>query len=212
MRKAIEAKAIARAVASGAAPNRVSIVESEVIPIAYTTGRCRFYVKAAGDWSGNAAPDEIDDVDSSFNPPDENTIALPLTTPDAIPGETLSLDSADDILSYKPRVQDNQWFLSEIDLKWIADGCYVLGCGGGGSPLHTFLELREMVRAGEVIRAIDLGHLTPDALVGWGGALGSPEVCIERLLGNEYVCPHLYGSLVDHLTGTTKRVLISGRF
>lgn len=190
MRKAIEAKAIARAVASGAAPDRVSIVESEVIPIAYTAGRCRFYVKAAGDWSGDAVPDEIDNADSSSNPPDEDTTALS-STPDAIPGETLSFDSADGILSYKPRVQDNQWFLSEIDLEWIADGCYVLGCGGGGSPLHTFLELREMVRAGEVIRVIDLGFLTPDALVGWGGALGSPEVCSERLLGNEYVCPHL---------------------
>lgn len=185
MKKAIEARAIARAVASGAAPNRVSIVESEVIAVAYTTGRCRFYVKAVGDWSGDAVPDEIDDVDSNCNPPSENTIPLPLPSPDAVPGETLSLDSADDILSYKPRVQDNQWFVSEIDLEWIADGCYVLGCGGGGSPLHTFLQLREMLRAGEVIRVIDLGSLTPDALVGWGGGLGSPEVSSERLLGNE---------------------------
>lgn len=191
VRKAIEAKAIARAVASGAASNRVSIVESEVIPIAYTTGRCRFYVKAAGDWSGNAVPDEIDDANSNSNSPNENTTALPSTAPDAVPGETFSLDSADDILSYKPRVQDNQWFLSEIDLEWIADGCYVLGCGGGGSPLHTFLELREMVRAGEAIRVIDLGFLTQDAAVGWGGGMGSPEVSSERLLGNEYACPRL---------------------
>ena len=189
MKKAMEAKAIARAVASGAAPNRVSIVESEVIPIAYTTGRCRFYVKASGDWSGNAVPDEIDDTDSGSDPSSENTIVPSATTLDAAPGETCSLDSAEDILSYKPKVQDNQWLLSEIDLEWISDGCYVLGCGGGGSPLHIFLELREMVRAGAVIRVVDSGSLTPDALIGWGGALGSPEVCAERLLGNEYVCP-----------------------
>ena len=188
VRKAIEARAIARAVASGAAPDRVSIVESEVIPIAYTTGRCRFYVKAAGDWSGNAVPDEIDDADSTADPSDENTTALFPTTPDAAPGGTSPLDSADGILSYKPKVQDGQWFVSEIDLEWIADGCYVLGCGGGGSPLHIFLELREMVRAGQVIRVTDLGSLTPDALVGLGGALGSPEVSLERLLGNEYAC------------------------
>lgn len=191
VRKTIEAKAIARAVASGAAPDRVSIVESEVIPIAYTTGRCRFYVKAAGDWSGDAVPDEIDDADSSYNPSSENTIALSSTTLHAIPGEICSLDSAEEILAYKPRVQDNQWFLSEIDLEWISDGCYILGCGGGGSPLHVFLELREMVRAGTVIRVIDSGSLSPDALIGWGGALGSPEVCSERLLGNEYVHPYI---------------------
>ncbi|KAH0826673.1 hydantoinase [Lanmaoa asiatica] len=185
VRKAVEAKAVARAVASGAAPDRVSIVESEVIPIAYTTGRCRFYVKAAGDWSGNAVPAETDDSDVTHTS-SENTIAHSLPTPDPGPEGTFSLNSADDILSYKPRVQDNQWFVSEIDLEWIADGCYVLGCGGGGSPLHTFLELREMVRAGEVIRVIDLSSLTPDALVGWGGGMGSPEVSSERLLGNEY--------------------------
>lgn len=205
VKKAIEAKAIARAVASGAAPDRVAIVESEVIPIAYTTGRCRFYVKAAGDWSGNAVPDEIDDADSSPIPSSENTVTFSPTS-DAVPEETPG-----DIISYIPRVKDNQWFLSEIDLEWISDGCYVLGCGGGGSPLHVFLEIREMVRAGAVIRVVDSGSLTPDALIGWGGALGSPEVCSERLLGNEYVCPHLQDPLVNISTGTTKRVLSSGR-
>ena len=184
----MEAKAIARAVASGASPDCVSIVESEVIPIAYTTGRCRFYVKAAGDWSGNAVPDEIDDLDATSDPSSENTITL--TVQEVIPEETSPLDSADGILAYKPRVQDGQWFVSEIDLEWIADGCYILGCGGGGSPLHIFLECREMVRVGEVIRVIDLTSLNPGALVGLGGALGSPEVSLERLLGNESACLH----------------------
>lgn len=189
VRKAIEANAIALAVASGAAPDRVSIVESEVIPVAYTTGRCRFYVKAAGDWSGNAVPDEVDDAESSPNSSSENTTMVTPTTLDALPGE-ISMDSAEAILAYKPKVQDNQWFLSEIDLEWMSDGCYILGCGGGGSPLHVFLELREMVRAGAVIRVVDPSSLSPDALIGWGGVLGSPEVCSERLLGNEYVRPH----------------------
>lgn len=210
VRKTIEAKAIARAVASGAAPDRVSIVESEVIPIAYTTGRCRFYVKAAGDWSGKAVPDEIDDADSTSDPSGEGTITLVPTTQDAVPREASPLDTADGILSYKPKVQGGQWFLSEIDLEWIADGCYVLGCGGGGSPLHIFLELREMARMGEVIRVIDLGSLAQDALVGMGGALGSPEVSLERLLGDEYACPHIQGPFVDIFTGTTTHVPISG--
>lgn len=28
------------------------MIESEAIPVAYTAGRCRFYVKAVGEWSG----------------------------------------------------------------------------------------------------------------------------------------------------------------
>ncbi|KAF9225738.1 hydantoinase [Gyrodon lividus] len=190
VRRAVEAKAIARAVASGADPNRVAIVESEVIPIAYTTGRCRFYVKAAGDWSGNAVPDEIgdDNLDSNLVVPSEDAgTPAQMTAQSAVSADSSALNSAARILSYQPIVKGNQWFISEIDLEWIADGCYVLGCGGGGSPLHTFLELREMVRAGEVIRVVNLASLAPDALVGWGGGMGSPEVSSERLLGNEHV-------------------------
>ncbi|KAF8839162.1 putative hydantoinase [Paxillus ammoniavirescens] len=189
VQRAVEAKAIARAVASGADPARVVIVESEVIPIAYTTGRCRFYVKAAGDWSGNAIPDQIegDDLDSDSAGSSEDAGGLAQTTTSvAAPAGSYALDSAAGVLSYQPKVTGGEWFISEVDLEWIADGCYILGCGGGGSPLHIFMELREMVRAGDVIRVIDLASLAPDALVGWGGVLGSPEVSSERLLGNEY--------------------------
>jgi DUF917 family protein len=94
--------------------------------------------------------------------------------------------TASDILEYEPRIKRREWLLSEVDLEWIADGCYVLGCGGGGSPLHTFLELRELVRSGETVRVIDFSSVTSNALVGWGGGMGSPEVSSERLLGNEY--------------------------
>ncbi|KAH7886988.1 hydantoinase [Phlebopus sp. FC_14] len=191
VRQAVEAKAIARAVAAGADPDRVTIVESEVIPIAYTTGRCRFYVKAAGDWSGDAIPDHVDNNDQLSSSPhdiDGGSLSQPdaasKTPPEAIfSGES---SSADSILAYVPRIESHEWIISETDLEWIADGCYVLGCGGGGSPLHTYLELREMVRAGQIIRVIDLASLKPDALVGWGGGMGSPEVSSERLLGNEY--------------------------
>ena len=38
-----------------------------------------------------------------------------------------------------------------------------------------------------VVRVADLSSLDPDALVGWGGGMGSPEVSVERLLGEEHV-------------------------
>jgi DUF917 family protein len=189
VRADVEARAIARAIASGADPHRVAIVESEVIPIAYTSGRCRFYVKAAGDWSGVASPSwsEVDDplrVETSTG----ETASRPQIVPSAAASAVVApvMLTASDILEYEPRIKRREWLLSEVDLEWIADGCYVLGCGGGGSPLHTFLELRELVRSGETVRVIDFSSVTPDALVGWGGGMGSPEVSSERLLGNEY--------------------------
>jgi len=186
----VEAKAIARAITSGADPHRVVIVESDVIPIAYTSGRCRFYVKAAGDWSGVASPSwtEIDDL-LHFEASTGETPSRPQTVASAAAAAFVApvMRTASDILEYHPRIEGKEWLLSEVDLEWIADGCYVLGCGGGGSPLHTFLELRELVRSGETVRVIDLSSVSSDALVGWGGGLGSPEVSSERLLGNESV-------------------------
>ncbi|GBE85493.1 hypothetical protein SCP_0800100 [Sparassis crispa] len=186
VRAIVEQRAIARAIAAGADPKRVAIIESEAIPIAYTPGRCRFYVKAAGEWSGSssATPDDsgLEPVDTAETVPTANGDAKARTHAVEAP----ELVTADDVLAYKPKVQRGEWFLSEVDLEWISEGCYVLGCGGGGSPFHTFLHLREMVRSGEVIRVIDLSALEPDALVGWGGGMGSPEVSAERLLGEEY--------------------------
>lgn len=190
VRADVEAKAIARAIASGADPHRVAIVESEVIPIAYTTGRCRFYVKAAGEWSGVASPtsSEIDDplgIEASSGEPVPRSQLATYAAANVGP----AMHTASDILGYKPRIEGREWLLSEFDLEWIADGCYVLGCGGGGSPLHAFLELRELVRSGETIRVIDFSSVPSDARIGWGGGMGSPEVSSERLLGNESVFP-----------------------
>ena len=115
-----------------------------------------------------------------------------------------------DITLYTLNVQADQWFLSETDLKWIADGCYILGCGGGGSPPHAFLELGEMVRNGSIIRVVDLSSVPQDAMIGWGGGMGSPEVTSERLLGNE--CVHSSSICVglcpqwSHNLGITKPV------
>ncbi|KAG2041137.1 hydantoinase [Suillus americanus] len=190
VRADVEARAIARAIASGADPHRVAIVESEVIPIAYTTGRCRFYVKAAGDWSGVTSPSwpEVGDtlrVEASTG----ETACRPQMVASAAASAAVApvMHTASDILEYEPRIKRREWLLSEVDLEWIADGCYVLGCGGGGSPLHTFLELRELVRSGETVRVIDFSSVTSNGLVGWGGSMGSPEVSSERLLGSESI-------------------------
>lgn len=45
----VKARAIVAAVTNGADPVYITIFESEAIPIEYTTGRCRFYLKAVGE-------------------------------------------------------------------------------------------------------------------------------------------------------------------
>jgi DUF917 family protein len=88
--------------------------------------------------------------------------------------------------SYKPTVIHGEWQLSELDVEWLATGCYILGCGGGGNPQHVFLALRNLIREGHKVRVVDLEDMTEQGLCLWGGGIGSPEVSMERLIGEEY--------------------------
>lgn len=180
-RREVESKALQRAIEGGANPATVSIVESESIPIAYTAGRCRFFVKAAGDWVGRS--------DRSISNDAAATSAFPKLRTNAVrPSHRSDIEwTSAAIEAYRPRVRDGQWLLSEIDLAWICTGTYILGCGGGGDPDHTFLAARELLRKGETIAVIPLGSLGSQDLIGWGGGMGSPEVASERLMSDEWV-------------------------
>lgn len=90
-----------------------------------------------------------------------------------------------DISTYKPRVIDRVWYVSETDLEWMSTGCYILGTGGGGSPYSHMLRMRSILRDGGVIRVINPHDLEDDDQVGCGGGAGSPTVGIEKLPGDE---------------------------
>jgi len=104
------------------------------------------------------------------------------TLPGGVKGE--SEKAPVDIDMYKPNVEKRVWYISETDLDWISIGCYILGTGGGGSPYSHMLRMREMLRAGDVVRVINPHDLKEDDLVGCGGGSGSPTVGIEKLEGD----------------------------
>ncbi|WVW85935.1 hypothetical protein I302_107973 [Kwoniella bestiolae CBS 10118] len=177
----IEQKAIQRAIDAGADPKTVKIIESEAIPIAYTAGRCRFFVKAAGEWSGSSTT-----ISASTQRLSEQQVVL-RPNPRRPYGKEDKEWLAKDILEYRPQVSKGVWTLSALDLDFIRIGTYILGCGGGGDPQQDYLCLREMVNEGGAkIRVIELNSLKPDQMIGWGGIMGSPEVGAERCLGEEY--------------------------
>ncbi|WOO78677.1 Putative D-/L-hydantoinase subunit A [Vanrija pseudolonga] len=185
--KAVEKRAIERAIAQGADPNHTVVVESEVIPIAYATDKCRFYVKAAGEWRGRArdVPDEPK-ANGRVTPTwDSTTEVVPIPAANGkrqLPTEDPEI-TAYDIRSYRPTIVNKEWFLSEVDLEWIAAGCYILGTGGGGNPQTTYLEIRELVRAGANVRVIDIDSVANEDHIVPGANIGAPEVGLERLGG-----------------------------
>ncbi|WWC91500.1 uncharacterized protein L201_006446 [Kwoniella dendrophila CBS 6074] len=180
----IEKKAIQRAIDSGANPKTVNVIESEAIPIAYTVGKCRFFVKAAGEWSGSNSDNSV--ISSTQAHSLEKNVELRPNP--RRPSNKKDIEwLAKDILDYRPDVSNGVWTLSALDLDFIRIGTYILGCGGGGDPQQDYLCLREMVNEGGAkIRVIELGSLKSDQMIGWGGIMGSPEVGAERCLGEEY--------------------------
>lgn len=177
--------AVKRALAAGALKDSITIAEVESMPLQYVAHQVRTLVKAVGDIDFRApvleAADDIDlaEIDDSV----EEHKNLRVKTMEA---------AHVDPFTYQPLVRKNakgtpEWILNETDLTWLADGCYVLGCAGGGSPAASLIQLRDIVRAGHQIRVIDQSALADDALIYWGGHMGSPAVSVERLQSIETV-------------------------
>ncbi|WWC69837.1 uncharacterized protein I206_103780 [Kwoniella pini CBS 10737] len=192
VQKIVEQRAIDKAIAAGADREHTFIVESEAIPIAYTTGRCRFYVKAAGEWTGKATNPETAE-NAEFHTSPETSRSWDTKSPVGqaraanegrqIPDKDIPI-TAQDVIDYKPDVEGGEWTLSELDIEWISTGCYILGTGGGGNPHNCYLALREMFRSGAKCKVIDIESLHPDKVVMYGGGIGSPEVAAEKLMSS----------------------------
>ncbi|OAA61455.1 hypothetical protein ISF_05534 [Cordyceps fumosorosea ARSEF 2679] len=181
-----------RAVAAGAQPHTVVVTEKEVLPIPYVANQFRLIVKTVGEFSPSREAREENGVVVEAEPmgcaEEEVTLGektLPVAEPEA--------DEVFDIESYRPCIRKNattgvqEWFLSATDLEWLSDGCYVLGCGGGGSPYPEMLKLKSHLEAGHTLRVIDPEDLAPDARLYWPGFMGSTVVPAERLSASETI-------------------------
>jgi DUF917 family protein len=174
-----------KAISNGARPDTIQIAEVTILPIQYVEAKARIVVRAIG---------ELDVVlqqelsgksmgDSSFE--DESSSHRNHSAQKIAPDEEV------DIRTYRPEVRDGQWIISPTDLSFIAHGCKILGCGGGGDPYQEYLKAKAIVRQfpGKM-RVVAPEYLTDESLVGWTGCMGSPEVSMERLENNECLQAH----------------------
>ncbi|KAJ0333695.1 hypothetical protein COL922a_010712 [Colletotrichum nupharicola] len=177
--------AIERAIAAGAIPESIKIAEVETMPLQYVANQVRTLVKAVGDIDLHAKLEDAGELgDDDFG--EEQTEASKDLT------RATKEEEIVDPASYKPDIKVNkdgiaEWNISETDLDYLADGCYVLGCAGGGSPAASKIQLRNMLRDGHTMRVIEPSSLKEKDLIYWGGHMGSPAVSIERLQSIETV-------------------------
>ncbi len=71
--------------------------------------------------------------------------------------------------------------ITEDDLEPLAIGAWILGAGGGGSPYHAYLNIRQLYRAGRRVMLMDPASLADDDLVAVVSNMGAPLVGQERL-------------------------------
>ncbi|KAF8521388.1 Hydantoinase/oxoprolinase [Hysterangium stoloniferum] len=172
-----KSEAIARAIKNGAKPHTVKVVEIENLPVQYVTNKAtRIIVKAVGELDYSAV------IQSSLRQVDDGTM-------EDYCDESVTCDKMSAVIdvltevdaeTYVPYVdQKREWILSEVDLEWIAEGCGILGTGGGGSPYPPFI--MQIVRDEGTIRVIAHDALPDDALILRGEFMGSPSVSNERI-------------------------------
>ncbi|CCM04742.1 uncharacterized protein FIBRA_06931 [Fibroporia radiculosa] len=180
---AIKKQAIEKAIKAGADPATTKIVEVVNLPVQYVTNQAtRIIVKAAGDLAPEAIASVIS-LDEVTAPQNE----------DYREGEKAVLDEqseeqAIDIEAYKPTIRpDRSWSLTELDLEWIAEGCGVLGTGGGGPTYPPFLMARQLLRDGKEIIVVDPEDVAEDAVFIRCMFMGAPSVSLERLQGGNEI-------------------------
>ncbi|EPE06204.1 hydantoinase [Ophiostoma piceae UAMH 11346] len=188
-----KATAIERAIRLGAHPESVYIADVDVIPLQYVENQVRVIVRAVGELSLQGvqamAKEEVEEVEEVEEDDEQEKNGSASGKAGAEHHQQAVPEP--DPLTYRPTISRNpksgvqEWIVSETDVKWIADGCYVLGCAGGGTPFSDALRIRDQLRAGYRSRIIDVASLHDDDVIYWGGHMGSPAVSNERMANDE---------------------------
>ncbi|TFK90339.1 hydantoinase/oxoprolinase [Polyporus arcularius HHB13444] len=186
--EAIKLVAIRKAIAAGADPATTKIVEVANIPVQYVTNQAtRIIVKAAGELASQAVASLEDSSTIAAEQDDGPQEEEKHLSSDGSAVDSPSLEDID-IDHYKPTIlPDRRWKLSEVDLEWIAEGCGVLGTGGGGSSYPPFLMARQALRDGKHIYVLDPDDVLDGDTFIRCSFMGSPSVASERIQGGDEI-------------------------
>ncbi|KAH0175233.1 beta subunit of N-methylhydantoinase A/acetone carboxylase, partial [Aureobasidium melanogenum] len=188
--------AIQRAIDAGALKDSIMIAEVESLPVSYVANQLRTIVKAVGELDINTQSqtdlkDEGDDLD--FEHAEEGVKQV---APKAAEAQQV------DPRTYVPTIVENEvtghpeWLLSETDIDYISRGEFYTSL-----PAHKLILIQVATswaaQEGHKMRVVDVSALANDALIYWGGHMGSPAVSVERLQSLETV--GAFNELMDYL-------------
>ncbi|KAJ5980235.1 hypothetical protein N7481_007533 [Penicillium waksmanii] len=189
-----KSQAIDAAVARGADRESVRIVAIDKIPLQYVTNKAtRLIVKAVGSL---AIPDRNNSIPATNANSSKFTKLADGNTKDESEKQFNQSSSTQDLKSlvrhssfididaYRPDVNGGVWYISPVDLEFIATGTGVLGTGGGGSSYLQYLECLESLRtagASGKMRVVSPNSLKDSDVCVLGSWYGAPSVSGERM-------------------------------
>ncbi|KAK2774478.1 hydantoinase [Colletotrichum kahawae] len=176
----VKARAIENAVAKGGDSSSVTVLHEEVAGVPYVENQTSIKIEVAlpadhqrvySEMTKTAAPDQLVDEEMFEETKKHETT----DAGDADEDDTV------DLKTYHPQIEPSGlWTLSETDLRFLSIGCYILGCGGGGSPYAPYLQLRQLLTEGETMKIIRIEDLKDEEMMPPVASVGTPAVSIER--------------------------------
>ncbi|TLD29327.1 hypothetical protein PspLS_03572 [Pyricularia sp. CBS 133598] len=183
---AVKKKAVANAIAKGGdARGPVTVLHEEVAGVPYVEGQTVIKIEVA------LPADHARVYAEMLRTPSENyekavdeEVSGSVGTSTGNTGNARQVDAEAPVVNpdnYRPEITpDGQWKVSKTDIQFLSIGCYILGCGGGGSTYTHHLELRQLLHDGHDVRIVQTTSLGDnDVLVPVAG-VGTPAVGIER--------------------------------
>ncbi len=178
----VMSRAVRNAVEKGGDSSSVTLLHKEISGVPYTEAQTLIKIEVAcpadhgrvlAEMLKTAVPDGL--VDEELQPFEE-------TKTHAISARERGGDDYEaDLMLYKPTVSaSGEWELSVTDVRFLAIGCYILGCGGGGSPYPCYLEMQQLLLEGDTIKIVRMEDLKDDDLLPTVANIGTPAVSIER--------------------------------
>lgn len=185
-------QAIEAAVARGAEKSDVKIVAIDKIPLQYVTNKAtRLVIKAVGSLAfpdlSLSASAGIGSNRLTNGKNEDNGSEIEKKFDQIAPSQDQSLvkySSFIDIAAYKPDVRNGVWYISPVDLEFIATGTGVLGTGGGGPSYLQYLECLESLRKPGAVgkmRVVSPNALNDSDVCVLGSWYGAPSVSGERM-------------------------------
>ncbi|OJJ65858.1 hypothetical protein ASPBRDRAFT_139274 [Aspergillus brasiliensis CBS 101740] len=192
--EAAKQQALQAAVTRGADKDDVRVVEVDKIPLQYVTNKAvRLIVKAVGKLA-TPAPGSESAVENlvSWMSTDDNDLPLEETSTvvtaasGSTPPSLISTKHSASINldTYVPEVTDHVWYLSAVDLEFIATGTGVLGTGGGGPSYLQYLQCLDWLQSSEAkgrMRVVSPDRMNDSGVCVFGSWYGAPSVSGERI-------------------------------